>query len=149
MPGRPRKIRIKHVSERDNMISKSGRQMTCQLCWQKGHNKKTCKNEPQPKPTKEKIKPRRKKAGSSSVYPSHEAGEAGPSTAAGSATVVDESGPTGVDECVPTGVDESGVEVQMEATITEDPIQEFDNEIPTQTEQAWRKLLKLPLQLVL
>nr|GEZ62327.1 hypothetical protein CTI12_AA159120 [Tanacetum cinerariifolium] len=41
------------------------------------------------------------------VSPCHEVGEAGPITAAGSATVVDESGPTGVDECVPTGVDES------------------------------------------
>ncbi|GKA52061.1 60S ribosomal protein L34 [Tanacetum coccineum] len=101
MPGRPRKLRIKHVTERDNVISRSGRQMTCQVCWQKGHNKKTCKNEPQPKPTKEKKKPGRKKAG-----------DAGPSTAAGSATVVDESGPTGVDESGQTVVDESGVEVQ-------------------------------------
>ncbi|GKD40313.1 hypothetical protein Tco_1260520 [Tanacetum coccineum] len=32
MPGRPRKLRIKHVTERDNVISRSGRQMTCQYC---------------------------------------------------------------------------------------------------------------------
>ncbi|GJV06440.1 hypothetical protein Tco_1344096 [Tanacetum coccineum] len=75
MPGRPRKLRIKHVTERDNVISRSGRQMTCQ-----------------------------------------KAGDARPNTAAGSATVVDESGPTGVDESGQTVVDESGVEVQMEAT---------------------------------
>ncbi|GJX46318.1 calcium/proton exchanger [Tanacetum coccineum] len=128
MPGRPRKLRIKHVTKRGNVISRSGKQMTCQVCWQKGHNKKTCKNEPQPKPTKEKKKPGRKKAG-----------DAGPSTAAGSATVVDESGPTGVDESGQTVVDESGVEVQMEATVTEDPIQEFETEIPTQTSRTSMK----------
>ncbi|GKC05718.1 hypothetical protein Tco_0997328, partial [Tanacetum coccineum] len=66
-------------------------------------------------------------------------GDAGPSTAAGSATVVDESGPTGVDESGQTVVDESGVEVQMEATVTEDPIQEFETEIPTQTSRTSMK----------
>ncbi|GKA08693.1 hypothetical protein Tco_0688024 [Tanacetum coccineum] len=79
-------------------------------------------------PTKEKKKPGRKKTG-----------DAGPSTAAGSATAVDESGPTGVDESGQTVVDESGVEVQMEATVTEDPIQEFENEIPTQTSRTSMK----------
>nr|GEV62214.1 60S ribosomal protein L34 [Tanacetum cinerariifolium] len=113
IPGRPRKLRIKHVTERDN--------------------------EPQPKPIKEKIKPVRKKAGSSSVYPSHETGEAGPSTAVGSATAMYESGPTGVDESVPPGVDKSGVEVQIEAIVTEDLIQEFENEIPTQTSRTSMK----------
>ncbi|GJX40185.1 hypothetical protein Tco_0255175 [Tanacetum coccineum] len=73
MPGRPRKLRIKHVTERVNEVSRSGRMMTCQLCWQKGHSKKTCKNEPQPKPTKEKKKPERKKVGSAFVFPSGEA----------------------------------------------------------------------------
>ncbi|GJW65268.1 vinorine synthase-like protein [Tanacetum coccineum] len=96
---RPRKLRIKHVTERDN-----------------------------PKPTNEKKKPRRKKAG-----------DAGPSTTAGSATVVDESGPTGVDESGQTVVDESDVEVQIEATITEDLIQEFENGIPTQTSRTSMK----------
>nr|GEW60584.1 60S ribosomal protein L34 [Tanacetum cinerariifolium] len=57
-------------------------------------------------------------------------------TLAGSATAVDESGPTDVDESGQTVVDESGVEIQMEATITEDPIQEFKNEIPTQTSRT-------------
>ncbi|GKB10129.1 peptidyl-prolyl cis-trans isomerase CYP37, chloroplastic [Tanacetum coccineum] len=71
MPSRPRKLKIKH---------------------------KACKNEPQPKPTKEKKKPGRKNNGSSLVYPSHEAGDAGPSIVGGSAADVDESGPIGVDE---------------------------------------------------
>ncbi|GKB33337.1 60S ribosomal protein L34 [Tanacetum coccineum] len=58
---------------------------------------KTCKNEPQLKPTKEKKKPGRKKIGSSLVYPSHEVGDA-ESTVGGSTADVDESGPIGVDE---------------------------------------------------
>ena len=43
--------------------------MTCSNCWEKGHNKKTCKKDPQPKPTKEKRKPGRKKADSAFVFP--------------------------------------------------------------------------------
>nr|GEZ18338.1 60S ribosomal protein L34 [Tanacetum cinerariifolium] len=58
-------------------------------------------------------------------------------TAGDSATAVDESGPTGVDESGQTVVDESGI--QMEATVTEDPIQEFENEIPTQTSRTSMK----------
>ena len=71
MPGRPRKLRIKHVTERVNVISRSGRMMTCSNCWEKGHNKKTCKKEKQPKPVVEKRKPGRKKAGSSFVFPNN------------------------------------------------------------------------------
>ena len=40
MPGRPRKLRVRHVTERDNEVNRSGRQMTCSNCWEKGHNKK-------------------------------------------------------------------------------------------------------------
>nr|GEU88566.1 hypothetical protein [Tanacetum cinerariifolium] len=40
MPSRPRMLRIKHVTETVNVITRSGRMMTCQICWEKGHNKK-------------------------------------------------------------------------------------------------------------
>nr|GEW85361.1 hypothetical protein CTI12_AA204890 [Tanacetum cinerariifolium] len=40
MPGRPRKLRIEHVTERVNVITISGRMITCHNCWEKGHNKK-------------------------------------------------------------------------------------------------------------
>ncbi|GKA77452.1 hypothetical protein Tco_0783913, partial [Tanacetum coccineum] len=59
---------IKHVTERDNVITRSGRMMTCQNCWEKGHNKKSCKKEKQPKPTVEKRAPGRKKVGSNFVF---------------------------------------------------------------------------------
>ncbi|GKE19025.1 hypothetical protein Tco_1426602 [Tanacetum coccineum] len=122
MSGRPRKLRIKHVTERVNEVSRSGRMMTCQLCWQKGHSKKTCKNEPQPKPTKEKKKPERKKVGSTFVFPSGKA-----------ANDVDESDAGGG-----AGPSNAGG-VQMEATVTEDPIEEFGNEISTQTSRTSMK----------
>ncbi|GKD13768.1 60S ribosomal protein L34 [Tanacetum coccineum] len=113
MPGRPRKLRIKHVTERDNVITRSGRMMTCQNCWEKGHNKKSCKKEKQPKPTVEKRAPGRKKAGSNFVF------QAGPSVADPSS-----AGPSVADS---TG---SGTQA---ATVTEDPIvADPTDEIPTQ-----------------
>ena len=90
MPGRPRKLRIKHVTERVNAVTRSGRMMTCSICWEKGHNKKTCKKEPQPKPVKEKRKPGRKKAGSSFVFPSDVIGNKDEGTSGAAAT----SGPS-------------------------------------------------------
>ncbi|GJW81690.1 60S ribosomal protein L34, partial [Tanacetum coccineum] len=56
------------VSAWDNVITRSGRMMTCQNCWEKGHNKKSCKKEKQPKPTVEKRAPGRKKVGSNFVF---------------------------------------------------------------------------------
>ena len=83
--------------------------MIFQICWEKGHNIKTCTKEPQPKPIKEKRKPRRKNAGASFLFPSGEAanddddtgvdesGEAGagPSNVAVDDIIVDESGAAG------------------------------------------------------
>nr|GEV41476.1 60S ribosomal protein L34 [Tanacetum cinerariifolium] len=57
-------------------------------------------------------------------HPSHEAIDPGPSTAGGSAATVDKSGPTGV---------------QMEATVIEDLIEDFKNEIPTQISKTSMK----------
>ncbi|GKA60182.1 MAK10-like protein [Tanacetum coccineum] len=42
-------------------ISGVGRTMTCKNCWQKSHNKASCKANPQPKPLVEKKQPGRKK----------------------------------------------------------------------------------------
>ena len=62
MPGRPQKARRKSADESNStQVSRVGRKMTCSNCWQQGHNKKTCKNDPQPKPTTEKKQPGRKK----------------------------------------------------------------------------------------
>ncbi|GJS78118.1 pentatricopeptide repeat-containing protein [Tanacetum coccineum] len=46
MPGRPRKKRIRaaHENKNTNRVSMYGITMTCQNCFQKGHNKKGCKN---------------------------------------------------------------------------------------------------------
>nr|GFB58111.1 splicing factor [Tanacetum cinerariifolium] len=83
MPGRPRKLRIKHVTERVNVITKRGRMMTCHNCWENGHNKKGCNKEKQPKPTVEKRAPERKKAGSNFVFQTcdKDGGDADPSYA--------------------------------------------------------------------
>ncbi|GJW15284.1 pentatricopeptide repeat-containing protein, partial [Tanacetum coccineum] len=58
MPGRPKKKRIRasHESQSTTKISRSGLEMTCHNCWQKGHNKKGCKNDPIPKTPKVKGK---------------------------------------------------------------------------------------------
>ncbi|PWA54416.1 hypothetical protein CTI12_AA436200 [Artemisia annua] len=61
MPGRPKKAIIKAPCESNaTQVSRQGRVMTCTNCWQKGHNKTSCKEEPQPKPTVEKKQPSRK-----------------------------------------------------------------------------------------
>ncbi|GJT44658.1 multidrug resistance-associated protein 5 [Tanacetum coccineum] len=62
MPGRPQKARIKAPGETcSSHTSRVGRTMTCTNCWQKGHNKASCKADPIPKPTVEKKQPGRKK----------------------------------------------------------------------------------------
>ncbi|GJT11325.1 hypothetical protein Tco_0858367 [Tanacetum coccineum] len=60
MPGRPRKNRIKHVTEGVNQLSRSDRYMTCSNCWEKCHNKAKCYNQTRPKPQQEKRKLGRK-----------------------------------------------------------------------------------------
>ncbi|GKB64869.1 hypothetical protein Tco_0921055, partial [Tanacetum coccineum] len=49
-PGRPRKQRIIHPTEDDNRVTRLGRVMHCHTCWEVGHNKKGCQNQPRPKP---------------------------------------------------------------------------------------------------
>ncbi|GJX47086.1 60S ribosomal protein L34 [Tanacetum coccineum] len=123
IPGRPRKLRIKHVTERVNVITRSGRMMTCQNCWEKDHNKKTYKKKKQPKPTIEKRAPRRKKVGSNFVF------QAGPSVAdpfSAGPSVADPSS-TG-----PSVADSTGSGTRAE-TVTEDPIvADPTDDIPTQ-----------------
>ncbi|GJV42152.1 hypothetical protein Tco_1420592 [Tanacetum coccineum] len=52
MYGKPRSKRIRHPTERDHHVSRAGRPITCQNCWDRGHNKGSCKNPPKPKPPK-------------------------------------------------------------------------------------------------
>ncbi|GJZ28892.1 hypothetical protein Tco_0573539 [Tanacetum coccineum] len=61
MPGRPRKkrIRVSHEGGSGTRVSKVGSQVTCQNCFQVGHNKKGCKAPPVQKPVIEKKKARR------------------------------------------------------------------------------------------
>nr|GEV55293.1 multidrug resistance-associated protein 5 [Tanacetum cinerariifolium] len=62
MPGRPQKARIKvHGETSGSHTSRVGRTMTCTNCWQKGHNKASCKAYPIPKPTVKKKTTRKKK----------------------------------------------------------------------------------------
>ncbi|GJS47111.1 splicing factor [Tanacetum coccineum] len=49
-PGRSRKQRIGHPTKDDNHVFRVGRVMHCHTCWEVGHNKKGCKNQPRPKP---------------------------------------------------------------------------------------------------
>ena len=55
MPGRPKVKRRKHVTEVDKggyrRIRASGGTKICTNCWQKGHNKRTCKNPTTSQPT--------------------------------------------------------------------------------------------------
>nr|GEZ47167.1 zinc finger, CCHC-type [Tanacetum cinerariifolium] len=120
MPGRPRKLRIKHVTERVNVITRSGRMMTCHSCWEKGHNKKGCNQEKQPKLTVEKRTPGRKKAGSNFGFQTcdKDGGDADPSSAGPSVGDPYSAGPSVADST---------------QTITEDPIvADPTNDIPTQ-----------------
>ncbi|GJY03108.1 zinc finger, PMZ-type containing protein [Tanacetum coccineum] len=62
MPGRPQKKRIQAPGETNgSQVSRVGRTMTCKNCWEKGHNKASCKKDPQPKPEVEKKPPGRNK----------------------------------------------------------------------------------------
>ncbi|GJZ29922.1 hypothetical protein Tco_0574969 [Tanacetum coccineum] len=60
--GRPKKKRIPTPGETSgSQVSWVGRTMTCKNCWEKGHNKASCKKDPQPKPEVEKKPPSRNK----------------------------------------------------------------------------------------
>nr|GEU31580.1 hypothetical protein [Tanacetum cinerariifolium] len=62
MPGRPQKSRIKDLGETSGShTNRMGRTMTYINCWQKGHNKASCKADPSPKPPIEKKTPGRNK----------------------------------------------------------------------------------------
>nr|GFC38251.1 multidrug resistance-associated protein 5 [Tanacetum cinerariifolium] len=123
MPGRPRKLRIKHVTERVNVITRSGRMITCHNCWEKGHNKKGCNKEKQPKPTVEKRAPGRKKAGSNFVFQTcdKDGGDADPSSA----------GPSVADS---TG---SGTQTITEDLIVADPTDDIPTQQRSGPDNAW------------
>nr|GEY16318.1 hypothetical protein [Tanacetum cinerariifolium] len=54
MPGRQKKNRIKAPGESNTQVSRVGRQMTCNNCYEKGHNKRARDKELVPKPPKVK-----------------------------------------------------------------------------------------------
>nr|GEV72446.1 60S ribosomal protein L34 [Tanacetum cinerariifolium] len=144
MPGRPRKLRIKHVTEMVNVITRSGRMMICHNCWEKGHNKKGCNKDKQPKPTVGKRAPERKKAGSNFVFQTcdKDGGDADPSSAGPSVGDPSSAGPSVADpssagpnvanpsSAGPSVADSSSA---GPGTITEDPIvADPTDDIPTQ-----------------
>ncbi|GKA69038.1 hypothetical protein Tco_0775102 [Tanacetum coccineum] len=103
--------------------------MTCHNCWEKGHNKKSCKNEKQPQPTIEKRTPGRKKADSNFVFPTggKNGGDAGPSVADPTGSEVGDTGFMNKDE-----------------TVIEDPIEESQvDDIPTQQSKISHKTAKI------
>ncbi|GJX29343.1 reverse transcriptase domain-containing protein [Tanacetum coccineum] len=64
MPGRPRKkrIRARHETNSSYRVSRTGTEMTCQNCGEKGHNKAGCKKEKvvkPPKPPTKKCRPKK------------------------------------------------------------------------------------------
>ncbi|GKD56199.1 hypothetical protein Tco_1289586 [Tanacetum coccineum] len=64
MSGRPKKKRIRASHEpkfSTTKISRAGAIITCHNCWEKGHNKSTCKKDPIPVVPKEKGKSSRPK----------------------------------------------------------------------------------------
>ncbi|GKG28043.1 pentatricopeptide repeat-containing protein, partial [Tanacetum coccineum] len=63
MPGRPRKKRIRARNETNSYysVSRTGTEMTCQNCGEKGHNKAGCKKEKVVKPPKPPTKKSRPK----------------------------------------------------------------------------------------
>ncbi|GJZ67346.1 hypothetical protein Tco_0630586 [Tanacetum coccineum] len=64
MSSRPKKKRIRASHEpkfSTTKISRAGAIMTCHNCWEKGHNKSTCKKDPIPVVPKEKGKSSRPK----------------------------------------------------------------------------------------
>nr|GEW14589.1 60S ribosomal protein L34 [Tanacetum cinerariifolium] len=123
IPDRPRKLRIKHVTERVNVITRSGRMMTCQNCWEKGHNKKGCKKEKQPKPIVKKRAPGRKEDDSNFVFQTcnKDGGDVDPSSAGPSVADPSSAGPS-----VAYSID-SGTQTITEDPIVADPI----DDIPT------------------
>ena len=59
LPGRPKTRRRKHVTEESGSYKKLravGGRKVCKNCWEKGHNKRTCKNPTRPQPPKEQAK---------------------------------------------------------------------------------------------
>ncbi|GJV86890.1 hypothetical protein Tco_1530828 [Tanacetum coccineum] len=73
MPGRPKRKRQKHPSEVNDSssqrVSRFGRTMTCSNCYQRGHNKKRCKNETVDPPPKE-VRPKGKRKGGQNGFES-------------------------------------------------------------------------------
>nr|GEX79340.1 multidrug resistance-associated protein 5 [Tanacetum cinerariifolium] len=96
--------------------------MTCHNCWEKGHNKKGCNKEKQPKPTVEKRTPGRKKAGSNFVFQTcdKDGGDADPSSACPSVGDPSSAGPSVADP--------SSAGPSVEDPIVADPT----DDIPTQ-----------------
>ncbi|GJX68532.1 zinc finger, PMZ-type containing protein [Tanacetum coccineum] len=105
MPGRPQKARIKAPGETcSSHTSRVGRTMTCTNCWQKGHNKASCKADPIPKPTVEKKQPGRKK----NVVVGHCASRGRGRGRGGSVNEASGSGMGGIDEANGSGMETSG-----------------------------------------
>ncbi|GJZ83234.1 hypothetical protein Tco_0648407, partial [Tanacetum coccineum] len=77
MPSRPKKNRVNAPCERNTQVSRVGRQMTCNNCYEKGHNKRARDTEPVPKPPKVYKQPGRRREPDFSHYASNKGGGRG------------------------------------------------------------------------
>nr|GEY23158.1 zf-CCHC domain-containing protein/DUF4219 domain-containing protein/UBN2 domain-containing protein [Tanacetum cinerariifolium] len=103
MPAIPQKARIKALCKTSrSQVSRVGRTMTCKNCWQKGHNKASCKAYPEPKPIVEKKQPSRKKHVVVGQYTSRGGGRSDRSNGN------DGSGCGGIGDASGSGIGESG-----------------------------------------
>ncbi|GJY15938.1 hypothetical protein Tco_0386360 [Tanacetum coccineum] len=90
-------------------VSRVGRTMTCKNCWEKGHNKASCKKDPQPKPEVEKKPLGRKKQvflGQCASRGGGRSGRGDGNDGSGSSGGVNDGSGSGVNDCSRSGVND-------------------------------------------
>ncbi|GJR07382.1 hypothetical protein Tco_0530366 [Tanacetum coccineum] len=154
MPGRPKRKRQKHPSEVNDSssqrVSRFGRTMTCSNCYQRGHNKKRCKNETVDPPPKE-VRPKGKRKGGQNGFESAASALKRmrmDATASGSGLSEEEDAdPANADHA---NVQEADVQQpgEMEQPVhMEEPVQEVDVQEPVQEADVQEPVLRRGLRL--
>ncbi|GJZ64576.1 zinc finger, PMZ-type containing protein [Tanacetum coccineum] len=154
MPGRPKGKRQKHPSEVNDSssqrVSRFGRTMTCSNCYQRGHNKKRCKNETVDPPPKE-VRPKGKRKGGQNGFESAASALKRmrmDATASGSGLSEEEDAdPANADHA---NVQEADVQQpgEMEQPVhMEEPVQEVDVQEPVQEADVQEPVLRRGLRL--
>ncbi|GKC72778.1 hypothetical protein Tco_1118661 [Tanacetum coccineum] len=77
MPGRPKKNRVKAMSENNSQVSRVGKQITCSKCYEKGHNRRNYDKEQLPKSPHMKKQPGRNREPNFNSYTSNRGGGRG------------------------------------------------------------------------